>query len=154
MPSIESKLLRLARLDRARRMLLVEAMLWLALMRIAAAIFPFRRYRARLGAFVGPTDSQGGRYPQICAAQSTLASQIGWAVTSAARNAPFTAVCLPQALAAKMMLRRRGVVAELYFGFCRGDGGELATHAWLRVGAVEVTGYPVARSCTAIACYR
>ena len=82
------------------------------------------------------------------------ASLIGWAVTCAARNAPFTAVCLPQALAAKMMLRRRGVVAELYFRFCKADDGELATHAWLRVGDVEVTGYPVARSCTPIACYK
>ena len=69
MLSIASKLLRLTRLERERRLLLVEAMLWLALMRIFAAIVPFRRYRARLGALVAPTDdvaaSAGRRTAQI-----------------------------------------------------------------------------------------
>jgi hypothetical protein len=153
---ITSKLSRLARMDRRRTMLLAEAILWLAVMRAATPFVPFRRYRTRLGAFVAPVD--GGSIDEgrqaASAARAALAAEIGWAVACAARNAPFAAVCLPQALAAKIMLRRRGIVAELFFGFSREGGGELATHAWLRVGDVEVTGYPVARSCTPIACYR
>ncbi len=52
--------------------------------------------------------------------QTRLAEDIGWAVTRAARYLPFKAVCLPQAMAARVMLERRGVKSIMHFGAAKG----------------------------------
>ena len=64
---------------------------------------------------------------------------VGQAVTIAARNVPWNAVCLPQAMAAKAMLARRGQGSALHLGAARaGDG--LTAHAWLVAGGEVVVG--------------
>jgi hypothetical protein len=82
----------------------------------------------------------------------------GWAVTRAARHVPFNAVCLPQAMAARIMLKRRGVDSVLHFGARIGQDkiGQdkpIDAHAWLDAAGVEVTGYPVANTFAEIACF-
>jgi hypothetical protein len=82
----------------------------------------------------------------------------GWAVTRAARHVPFSAVCLPQAMAARIMLKRRGVDSVLHFGARIGQDkiGQdkpIDAHAWLDAAGVEVTGYPVANTFAEIACF-
>jgi hypothetical protein len=134
--------LRFARLPSRRKSLIVEAVLWLALARIALVAVPFRHLAARFGtvanaqAALSPT---GRSEPQ-----EATARDIGWAVTRAARYVPFRAVCLPQAIAAKAMLDRRDVPSTMHFGVKKPDGGAaLMAHAWLDAGTIEVTGYPV-----------
>ncbi|MGC2124057.1 MAG: lasso peptide biosynthesis B2 protein, partial [Xanthobacteraceae bacterium] len=82
-----------------------------------------------------------------------LAEEIGWAVTRAARYVPFRAVCLPQAMAARVMLKRRGVASVMHFGAAKGTEKPLDAHAWLDAAGVEVTGYPVAKNFAEIACF-
>ena len=82
-----------------------------------------------------------------------MAEAIGWAVTRSARYVPFKAVCLPQAMAARIMLRRRGVRSVLHFGAAKGKEKPLDAHAWLDAAGVEVTGYPVAANFAEIACF-
>ena len=43
------------------------------------------------------------------------------------------AACLPRALAAQAMLRRRGVASRLCLGVAR-EGEALSAHAWLELG--------------------
>ena len=67
------------------------------------------------------------------------------AVARAARNLPLELLCLPQALAAKRMLARRGIVSDLRIGVERPDeasagDGPRAFHAWLVAGDRFVTG--------------
>src|SRR2546423_1780428 len=49
------------------------------------------------------------------------------------------ALCLPRALAAQAMLRRRGVASRLCLGTAR-DGGTLAAHAWIELGHEVIVG--------------
>lgn len=49
------------------------------------------------------------------------------------------AVCLPQALAAQAMLRRRGIASRLCFGVAR-EGKMLAAHAWIEIGHKIIIG--------------
>lgn len=139
---------------RGKRALLTEALTWLLLARLALLVVPFPRLARRLGSFVAPND---GRTLQSRArgteSQAQVAAQIGWAVTRAARHAPFNAVCLPQAMAARIMLMRRGVPSVLYLGASRTPGGPINAHAWLDAAGVEVTGYPQAKNFAAIACF-
>jgi hypothetical protein len=66
--------------------------------------------------------------------------RVGAGVLKVSRNVPWTSKCLDQAIAAKVMLSRRGISATVYFGVRNDEQGELAAHAWLRSGAVYVTG--------------
>ena len=148
------KLRRLAGLDSARRVLLIEAAALLLLARLALLLLPFPWLARRLGTFVPPTDSRvalGGS--ESAQEHRLLAHEVGWAVTRAARHVPFTAVCLPQAMAAQFMLRRRHVATVMHFGVAKGIATPLSAHAWLYAAGVEVTGFPVAEGFTKIGCF-
>jgi hypothetical protein len=145
---------RFGRIDNRRRALLAEAALCLLTARLALILIPFPRLARRLGAFVPPSDprvaeARAGTAP----ARARLAEDIGWAVTRAARYVPFKAVCLPQAMAARVMLERRGVSSVMHFGAAKGAQKPFDAHAWLDAAGVEVTGYPAAHDFAEIACF-
>jgi hypothetical protein len=148
------RLHRFTQVGNRRRALLLEAVAWLLLARLALVFIPFPRLARRLGTFVPPADA---RVAQASAPRSDetarLAGEVGWAVTRAARHVPFKAVCLPQAMAARVMLRRRGVSSVLHFGAAKGEKKPIDAHAWLDAAGVEVTGYPLAKDFAEIACF-
>lgn len=151
-PSIRRPLRRFAQVDNRRRALVVEAVACLLLARLGLIFVPFPKLARWLGDFVPPSD------PRVLAArartvQAGTAEEIGWAVTRSARYVPFKAVCLPQAMAARVMLKRRGVSSVLHFGAARGQDKPLDAHAWLDAAGVDVTGYPVAQNFAEIACF-
>jgi hypothetical protein len=120
------KLLRLAPGD---RLLLAEAALWVAAVRTGLWLLPSATLRWLLAV---PT-----REP---AADPTPIERTAWAVRAASRCVP-RASCLTQALAAKVLLGRRGHPAELRIGVARGGGGRLEAHAWLeQAGRVVIGG--------------
>ncbi len=151
---IRRLLLRFKQIDSRRRALLPEAVFYLLASRLALIVIPFPRLAPRLGSFVPPTDARVDegrkRGPDN---EVQLAEAVGWAVTRAARYVPFKAVCLPQAMAAQAMLKRRGVKSVMHFGAARGTDKPLDAHAWLDAAGVEVTGYPVAQGFAEIACF-
>jgi len=149
--SIPRKIVRYARLAPARRALLVEAALWLALARLAMVFLPFRWIAGHLGVLVSHMDVVSEAASRSSQKDGYLAGEIGWAVRRAAQNLPFRAVCLPQAIAAKAMLKRRDVASVLHFGVAKGTTKPLDAHAWLDAAGVEVTGYPIAAKFTEVA---
>jgi Transglutaminase-like superfamily len=151
--SIRRLLLRFRQVGARRRMLVIEAILCLAAARLALIFIPFPHLARRLGDFVAPSDPRVLRAKVSVEAKAPLAQEIGWAVTRAARYLPFKAVCLPQAMAARVMLKRRGVASVMHFGAAKGEAKPLDAHAWLDAAGVEVTGYPVAKNFAEIACF-
>jgi hypothetical protein len=152
--SWKSRAERLVQVSWGERLLLAEAAAALMAARVKIAALPFRRIAAGLGTFVPPGD------PRIAACRAPApadrrhaAEQIGWAVTRAARHVPFRAVCLPQAMAAHAMLRRRGIVSAMHFGARRGGEKPIDAHAWLDAAGVEVTGYPLEPGMAEIGCF-
>lgn len=151
---IRRLLLRFEQIDNRRRLLLAEAVAYLLAARLALIFIPFPRLARHLGSFVPPTDPRAIAVRTAAAKHETqLAEDIGWAVTRAARYVPFRAVCLPQAMAARVMLERRGVQSVMHFGAAKGTNKPLDAHAWLDAAGVEVTGYPVAKNFAEIACF-
>lgn len=71
-----------------------------------------------------------------------LAGLTGAAVRAAANYTPWSSVCLPQAVAAQWMLRRRRIAATLYLGVAKESASPpgLVAHAWLRCGDQILTG--------------
>jgi Transglutaminase-like superfamily len=152
--SIHRLLRRFARLGNRERLLLIEAVLGLIAARVALIFFSFPRLAQRFGTLVAPTELHIGKaVTRADADQILIAKDVSWAVTRAARYAPFEAVCLPQAMAAQRMLRRRGVASVMHFGAVRRQANDLDAHAWLDAAGVEVTGYPVGARLAEIACF-
>jgi hypothetical protein len=60
---------------------------------------------------------------------------------------------LPQAIAARMMLARRGIASVMHFGAAKGRDKPIDAHAWLDAAGVEVTGFPVGAEFAEIACF-
>jgi|SRR5580658_1658858 hypothetical protein len=140
---IRNGLRRFSRVSNSRRIRLAEAALWLFLARVALMFVPFARIARYLGRSAPPAAvpapiSRSTASP----CEVELAAEIGWVVTRAARYLPFKAVCLPQAIAAKVMLRRRRINSVLHLGVAKNSDAHLQAHAWLDAAGVEVTGYP------------
>ncbi len=142
---------RFARLPPNRRVLLAEAGAWLLAARAALVLFPFRSVAARLGMPRSPQDPNSLRSSPLSPAQQHKVQEIAWAVARAARHVPFRAVCLPQAIAAKAMLRRRGIDSVLHFGVAKRGDQSLDAHAWLDAAGIGVTGFPVGAEFTEVA---
>lgn len=64
------------------------------------------------------------------------------AVTRVAAWLPWHPTCLPQAIATRWMLRRRGIPCQAHLGVVSTD--PFAAHAWVTVGGSVVQGGPVA----------
>ena len=138
-------LARFLALRRSERRRTVEAAFWLLLVRLAFGILPFRR---ALGLFrITLCEAAAGRI------DANDAGEIGRAVERAARHVPFRAVCLQQAFAALMMMRRRGLAGTARFGLARDQHGGLAAHAWTHCGELPVTGVAAARGYVAVAAF-
>jgi hypothetical protein len=143
-----------AAMDAGMKGLVIEAAVLLAVSRIALRAIPFRRLSPYLGRFVPPDDPRVGLCREPADARSVeTARRVRRAVNSASRHVPFEAVCLPQAMAAQAMLRRRGIACAMHFGARKGEAQALDAHAWLDAAGVPVTGYPLDAKLTEIACY-
>jgi hypothetical protein len=75
---------------------------------------------------------------------------ISWAVENLGARPWMGALCLPRALAAHAMLRRRGIASRLCLGVA-GDGDALNAHAWVEVGKDRIVGGADANAFTRIA---
>lgn len=126
---LRRKLGRFLDMTASERLLLLEAALFLALARLVILAVPFRRVAPWLQ-----------RAPHSADYDAGTVLEVRQAVTVAARNVPWNAVCLPQAMAAKAMLARRGQGSALHLGAGKADGGGLMAHAWLVAGSEIVVG--------------
>ena len=152
--SWKSRRTRLAEVGWRRRALLVEAVAELLVARGWILTRPFRAIARRLGEFVPPSDPRiAERRAAAPAEERVVAEQVGWAVTRAANHVPFRAVCLPQAMAAHAMLKRRGIASAVHFGAQKGASKPIDAHAWLDAAGVEVTGYPMDEGLVEIGCF-
>jgi hypothetical protein len=128
---LRQQLKRLQMLTASEQLLLLEAAFLLGFARIATALLPFRVLAGWFSHV--PTRLMQEAQPSEC-------RKIGTAVERAARNVPWKAVCLPQAIAAKLMLSRRGYPAIVHFGVGRNAGGKLIAHVWVCCGDSIIVG--------------
>ncbi len=106
------------------RLRVIEAAAWLTLLALLLRVLPLAQLLARCGIPPDPAPPRQGE------TGDATARALGHAVTVAARRLPWRPVCLPQALAAGLMLRRRGYAPRLGFGVKQTADG-LTAHAWL-----------------------
>lgn len=125
-----------------RRIYLREAAFMLALARIAVRLVP----PARILAWANRPPRSIHRF----AGDET--KWISWAIEDIAARPWMHALCLPRALAAHAMLRRRGIASRLCLGVAR-SGNEIGAHAWVETGRDKVVGALEAEGFTRIAAF-
>lgn len=135
-----------ARLSRADRALLFDAMWSLFLAKCSLLFLPFASIARGLGIVQAETLCQ----PNVN--QDGASRRIRWAIAAVSRRLPWKPACLVRALASHRMLSRRGLPSTLYLGVRRGQGA-LEAHAWLRCGAEFVTGDDAMTGFTPVCCY-
>jgi hypothetical protein len=112
-----------------RRVYLREAAVMLVLARLAVRFVP----PARIFAWANRPPRRVHRFA------IDEANWISWAVENLGAKRWMHALCLPRALAAHAMLRRRGIASRLCLGVAR-EGSELAAHAWVEIGNNKIVG--------------
>ncbi len=114
-----------------RAPLAIEATLALVVADLAVRVLPAPRTTKLLGS-PGP--------PVVPAADSRNAEgrRVGRAVERVARALPWHPVCLPQAIATRWLLRRRGIPCVSHLGVV--DTRPFSAHAWVTVDGSTVVG--------------
>lgn len=133
---IMGRLIRFLKRPGLERRLMTEAGLWMFFFRLLIWVVPFRYVETYLGTSIEPPAGS------LTEAERERLLKLRWAVEAASRNVPWEATCLPQALVAKAMLRRRGFANTLYLGVAKDQtDARVKAHAWLRSGDLVVVGY-------------
>ena len=125
-----------------RRVYLREAAVMLVLARIAVRWLP----SARLLAWADRPVRHIRRFA------TDEVHWIDWSIERAGALPGMNVLCLPRALAAHAMLRRRGISSRLCLGVAH-DGGEFAAHAWIEVDEKKIVGGEEAGAFTQIAAF-
>jgi hypothetical protein len=112
-----------------RRVYLREAAIMLLLARLAVRFLP----PAILFAWAGRPARR------VCRFAHDEAQWVAWAVDHVGTRGRMNGLCLPRALAAHAMLRRRGIASRLCLGVAP-SGGAFAAHAWIEVGERRIVG--------------
>ncbi len=111
-----------------RRVYLREAFVMFVLARFAVRLIA----PARIFAWVDRPTRRTSRF------SGDEVAWINWAVDMVSANSPLD-LCLPRALAAHAMLRRRGIASRLCLAVAR-EQQELAGHAWVEVNDDTIIG--------------
>lgn len=125
----------------SNKWLIIQVVVLLGLSRLAINTLPFRQ----LERFLGQRRQESADHEN--ALYLGYAHRIARAIRSISPYTPWTSNCLPQAMAAKTLLRWRGIPSTLYMGAAfekdaavSSGASALAGHAWLRCGPIYVTG--------------
>ena len=118
---------RFAKLPTADQLLVLQALLLIAAMWIALRMLPFRVVRRHT---VTERQQSDANHP---------VSHIIWAVAAASRYFA-AATCLPQALAAHVLLARSGHLSKVELGVARDAQGQFKAHAWVVCEGATVIG--------------
>lgn len=133
--SRRGRLRNLLRRPWADKWLLIQVFVLLGVTRLAIDTLSMRR----LARYFGP--QQVETPAEVDPAALAAARRIAWAIHRVSPYTPWTSNCFPQALTAKLLLRRQGISSTLYLGAVfKADRSGMEAHAWLRCGPLYVTG--------------
>ena len=135
-----AQLRRFLRLSTTDLWFLFKVTFLLETIKLGMQLLPFRTLRRLLDQVSGtPARWQHTTYPSV--------DRIAWVIETASRRMPGAKSCLNQALAAQVLLTRRGYPSQLHIGVAKGERGQFKAHAWVEsegkvvIGGSELTGF-------------
>lgn len=132
--SIMNKLHKFIVLPYRERILLVQAFVLLALIRLGLGIIPFRWLKALVQWVI----AQESRHE---ASNFISIDQVNQAIRTATYYLPGQAKCLAQALVTQILLKQYGYDCDLLIGVAKNEQKGLTAHAWIeRNGQILIGG--------------
>ena len=128
-------------------LMILEAIVFLIFAKLLLVVVPFSWLSRYMGELVDTP-------PNDTFVKSNEVSLISRAIVKANRNIPFETACYPQALAAKLLLKRRNLDSTVFIGVQKDDLGRISGHAWLKYGECVVTGKEKHETFNIIAIYK
>lgn len=129
-----------------RRLLLIEAMCYLSLAKVALICLPYKRLTWFL--------NRPAKQPELRGEErEMLRKAVRWSILRAAKLLPWKTVCFPQGIAAQAILRRRRISTTLYYGAATQPDKGLTSHVWVQDGSEGVIGHRAANGYKIIAKY-
>src|SRR5215207_4920359 len=122
------RLRKFLRLPVGEQRILIKASLLLVVIRLGLWLLPFRTLRRLLAKAAQAPPRLQQKADRPCA------DRVARAVAVASHHVPGVGTCLTQALAAQVLLVRRGHQTSLRIGATRGEEGQFEAHAWLECG--------------------
>ena len=119
----------------SEQVLFPVAWIILGFTRLLVVVLPVRNFAPWLGASLGASSW----IPLLSSGTEARAASIGKVVRVAARYTPWKSSCLPQAMAAAVLLRFFAIPYSFFLGVAR-TPNHLTAHAWVAAGRVQVTG--------------
>lgn len=113
---------RFLRRPSGERRLLAEAAVTLAAVKVMLLAVPFDRWRHLLE---NPPENVAPQTP------TAVSKEVARAVSLLSRYSAGSLTCLPQALAVRSMMRRRGLHCQLRVGVARARDAGIRAHAWV-----------------------
>jgi hypothetical protein len=129
-------------LNRADRALFLKALALLWVIRTGLWILGYTRMKPlveRWKKSAASKDAAGDSHADADSG-SLCAARVGWAVKAAGRGTPGDRLCLVQALAAEVLLGRRGIPADIRIGVVKDEALKLQAHAWVESGGTVIIG--------------
>lgn len=117
------------RLSSAEKALLTQAFFWVGAIRLGLMMVSFQRILRLTERMVSSRRSEDPDHVEP-KERGAVVRRIVWAVMVAGRRIVPNRPCLTQALAARVMLQRRGITTTLRIGVKK-EEDVLAAHAWL-----------------------
>lgn len=116
------------------KLLCIQAFILCGIARITILLISFNKIKKYIGTYNKESsfDIENSQYQYI--------KKISWAVNRASQFTPWESKCLVQALTAQRMLKHRNIYSTLYLGVAKDGEKDMKAHAWLRSGAMIVTG--------------
>ncbi len=137
------------RLSATEKLTVLEASIWLIVAKLMVKCLPFKWITSMLGS-TEVINNQTNEFPTEI---KTTIAEVSRAVQRTAAHSAVKFVCLPQAIAAKMILNRHKIPNTLYLGVEYTDNKVFKAHAWLKAGRHFVTGQAGHRNYTEITAF-
>lgn len=117
------------------QVLIVQTLVLLGVTRLLINTLTFKRLEPFLGERLVESPQEQSLE------ELSQARRIAWAIRLVSPHTPWESNCFPQAVTAKLLLRRRRIGSTLYLGARFAENkNELMAHAWLRCGPLYLTG--------------
>ncbi len=140
---------KLVRCSRPELLLLAQTFVWLGIMRIAIAVFPFQKIARWLGLKLGELP------PPIFERHVADIKKVQWAISVVSRRTLWDSACLAQSLTGAVLLQKKNIPALLNLGIAKDDSRiGYSAHAWLQCGETILTGAGVCSRYKVIASFR
>ena len=136
-------------IDFKGQLLIIESIIYLAVMRLAIIILPL----AKVLRIIGYSESKV-LYGQNNA-NELIATRVAWAVKIISKYTFWENTCLVQALSVIAMLKKRNIYCLMYLGVARDmtKSNNIIAHAWSQYGKSILTGEYEFEKYTIIAIY-